>query len=57
MLQRAGHYQGEITGAYGDTTRRALRELYGIENLEERWHDELIDAVALEFLRQRFETK
>jgi uncharacterized Ntn-hydrolase superfamily protein len=54
MLLGAGHYQSEITGAYDGATRQALRDVYGIENLEERWHDELIDVVALEFLRQRY---
>jgi uncharacterized Ntn-hydrolase superfamily protein len=54
MLQKAGHYQGEVTGVYDETTKKALWDLYGIENLEERWHDELIDSIALEFLRQRF---
>jgi uncharacterized Ntn-hydrolase superfamily protein len=55
MLQQAGHYQGEVTGVYDEATRKGLWDLYGIENLEERWHDELMDIVALEFLRQRFE--
>ena len=55
MLQQTGHYQGEVTGVYDEATRKGLWDLYGIENLEERWHDELIDVVALEFLRQRFE--
>jgi len=56
ILQQTGHYQGEISGTYDETTRKALWDLYGIENLEERWHDELIDIIALEYLRQRFET-
>jgi uncharacterized Ntn-hydrolase superfamily protein len=55
ILQQAGHYQGEVTGIYDEATKQALWDLYGIENLEERWHDELIDVVALGFLRQRFE--
>lgn len=55
MLKRAGHHQGEVTGVYDEATKQALWDLYGIENLEERWHDELIDVVALEFLRQRFQ--
>jgi uncharacterized Ntn-hydrolase superfamily protein len=54
ILQKAGHYQGEVTGVYDEPTKKALWDLYGIENLEERWHDELIDVIALEFLRQRF---
>jgi uncharacterized Ntn-hydrolase superfamily protein len=55
--QKTGHYQGQITGSYDEATRKALWDLYGIENLEERWHDHLIDIVALEFLRQRFGEK
>jgi uncharacterized Ntn-hydrolase superfamily protein len=54
MLRQTGHYQGEITGACDEATRKGLRNLYDMENLEERWHDELIDGVALGFLRQRF---
>ena len=54
MLQQTGHYQGQAGGVYDQATRQALWDLYGIENLEERWHDESIDVVALEFLRQRF---
>jgi len=54
ILRQTGHYRGELTGVYDETTRAALQDLYGIENLEERWHDELIDVVALGFLRQRF---
>jgi uncharacterized Ntn-hydrolase superfamily protein len=55
--QRTGHYHGEISGTYDETTKKALWDLYGIENLEERWHNTLIDVVALEFLRQRFGEK
>jgi uncharacterized Ntn-hydrolase superfamily protein len=55
MLQKAGRFQGEITGTYDETTKKALWDLYGIENLEERWHDELIDIIALNFLRERFD--
>ncbi len=54
MLQEAGHYQGEVTGIYDEATKKALWDLYGIENLEERWHEELIDTIALNFLRRRF---
>ena len=56
ILRQTGHYQGENSGIYDKTTRKALWDLYGIENLEERWHDELIDIIALNYLRQRFET-
>lgn len=52
MLRETGHYDGPVTGEYDEATRNALRDLYGVENLEERWHDEKIDEVALEYLRQ-----
>lgn len=54
ILQKTGHYHGEITSIYDEATKEGLRALYGIENLEERWHGTLIDAVALKFLRRRF---
>lgn len=54
MLRQSGHYRDKVNGVYNAETRQALWELYGIENLEERWHDEMIDIVALEFLRKRF---
>lgn len=54
ILRQAGHYQGEAHGAYDEATKKALWDLYAVENLEERWHNTLIDVVALEFLRQRF---
>lgn len=52
MLRETGHYEGPITGEYDAATRDALRDLYSVENLEERWHDEKIDQVALEYLRE-----
>jgi len=55
ILKGARHYQGQVTGVYDEATKNALWDLYGIENLEERWHNELIDMVALAFLRQHFE--
>ncbi len=55
MLRQAGRYDGEISGDYDEPTKKALWDLYGIENLEERWHDELIDIIALNYLRQRFD--
>jgi uncharacterized Ntn-hydrolase superfamily protein len=54
ILHQTGHYAGEINGVYDETTKKGLWALYGIENLEERWHEQLIDRVALNFLRQRF---
>ena len=54
MLKKTGHYQGELNAVYDASTRQAVWNLYGIENLEERWHDDKIDLVALEFLRRQF---
>ena len=55
ILRRAGRYEGELTGVYDEATKKALRDLCGIENLEERWRkDEYIDGVVLDFLRRRF---
>ncbi len=54
ILHKTGHYGGEIHGFYNEVTKKALWDLYAVENLEERWHNTLIDVVALEFLRQRF---
>lgn len=56
LVKRTGHYHGLIHGQYDEATRSALRNLVGIENLEERWReDEYIDGVILEFLREKFE--
>jgi uncharacterized Ntn-hydrolase superfamily protein len=54
ILRQTGHYEGEVNGVYDEATKKGLWALYGIENLEERWHEQLIDKVALNFLRQRF---
>lgn len=55
ILRRTGHYTGPITGDYDEVTRGAMRQLVGIENLEERWRDDnRIDRVVLDFLRAKF---
>ncbi len=55
LLRHAGYYSGEITGVYDEATRRALETLFGIENLEERWHPgDRIDRTAWAFLCRRF---
>lgn len=56
ILRKTGYYQAEAHGYYDEKTKKALWDLYAVENLEERWHNTLIDVVALEFLRQRFAT-
>ena len=57
LLRRTGHYDGPVTGAFDERTRRALRTLVGIENLEERWDGEgdAIDRGVVEYLRDRFD--
>jgi uncharacterized Ntn-hydrolase superfamily protein len=55
ILTRAGRSAGDADGEYDAATRDALRDLFGIENLEERWTDSAeIDEQALAFLRTRF---
>jgi uncharacterized Ntn-hydrolase superfamily protein len=56
LLARTGHYQGAVTGAIDEDTRKALRALVGAENLEERWNGDgdAIDRMAVEFLREKF---
>ncbi len=55
LLQRAGHYDGPVTGVFDEHTRKALYTLVGIENLEERWTGEgdMIDRFVVEYLRDR----
>ncbi|MEM8857981.1 MAG: DUF1028 domain-containing protein [Chloroflexota bacterium] len=56
ILQKTGHLDLPPTGEFDDTTRAALRQLIGIENLEHRWNgtgDE-IDKTIVEFLKLKF---
>lgn len=56
ILKGSGHYAGRLTGQYDEATRVALRTLVGIENLEERCHENeaLIDRMVVEILRSKF---
>ncbi len=56
LLQRTGQYSGPTTGIFDDATRKALRALVGMENLEERWNGEgdTIDRLVVDYLRERF---
>jgi uncharacterized Ntn-hydrolase superfamily protein len=56
LMQRTGHYEGPVTGEFDAVTRQALRQLVGIENLEERWsgEGEMIDRHVVAYLRRRF---
>jgi uncharacterized Ntn-hydrolase superfamily protein len=56
LLQRTGHYTGPVSGTFDADTRRALRALVGMENLEERWDGtgDVIDRRVVEYLQERF---
>jgi len=55
VLLQEGHYSSPASGVYDEATQMAMRRLIGIENLEERWHeDRRIDRVVLEYLRHKF---
>jgi uncharacterized Ntn-hydrolase superfamily protein len=58
MMQRQGYYTGEVSGAWDAASIQAFWALVGNENLEMRWSAEttpqMLDKVALEYLRQRF---
>jgi uncharacterized Ntn-hydrolase superfamily protein len=56
VLRRTGYYEGPLSGRFNEATRRALRQLAGVENLEERWDGkgELIDRQVVAYLLDRF---
>ena len=56
LMQKTGHYQGELSGAVNDETLQSLRILVGEENLEERWGGDAkaIDNKVVEYLREKF---
>ena len=56
MLQRTGQYTGPINGIFTDETKKALRTLVGIENLEERLDGESdhIYGKVIQYLREKF---
>lgn len=55
LLRQTGHYSGPSTGVFDEATRKALRALVGMENLEERWNGEgdMIDRRVVEYLHDR----
>jgi len=55
LLQRAGYHDGPVTGVFDEQTRKALRTLAGIENLEECWtgEEDMIDRHVIEYLCDR----
>ncbi len=56
VMQRAGHYRGEIHGRLDEATRAALDAFIGSENFEERCSpsEGWIDPPVLDFLARRF---
>jgi hypothetical protein len=56
LLCTVGRYSGPTTGVFDEATRKALRELVGMENLEERWNGkgELIDRLVVDYLRDKY---
>jgi uncharacterized Ntn-hydrolase superfamily protein len=56
ILQWAQYYDGPLTGEYDAPTRKALRNLIGNENFEERFDEEkgLISHQVMDVLRQKF---
>ena len=60
MLRSTGYLSTEPSGVWDDASKTAFNALVGSENLEERWRNDdpnVIDRVALEFLRGKFGTK
>ncbi|MBW8012488.1 MAG: DUF1028 domain-containing protein [Chloroflexi bacterium] len=57
LLKRTGHYDGSLSGVFDEPTRKSLKTLVGVENLEERWTGEgdAIDSKVLDFLHNKFE--
>ncbi len=54
ILNAQGHLEAQPTGEWNEATERALRALYGMENLEERWiGGPRVDPVAWDHLRSR----
>ena len=56
ILRWAGYYDGPINGEYDPPTQKAMRDLIGNENFEERFDEEkgLISSQVMDVLRQKF---
>ncbi len=59
ILHWAGFYDGPITGEYDPSTRKALSDLIGKENFEERFDEAggLISSQVMDILRHKFSRK
>lgn len=56
-LHRLGDLEIPATGRWNKVTERALENLFGTENLEERWlGGPSIDPIAWDYLRSRFDS-
>lgn len=54
ILNTLGHLESPPSGEWNEATERALRRLYGMENLEERWiGGPRVDPVAWDYLLSR----
>lgn len=54
ILERHGYLDRAPTGAWDDATQSALEALFGVENLEERWHvGPQIDPVAWDHIQKK----
>ncbi len=57
-LQMKGYFKQDVSGVWDEPSKQAFWAMVGNENLEERWNLEgntdLIDQVALDYLRERF---
>lgn len=56
ILRWASYYDGPLTGTYDAATQKALRDLIGNENFEERFDEEngLISSQVMDVLRRKF---
>ena len=58
IMLKQGYYGGGVDGQWDAVSQQAFWRLVGNENLEERWspdhNPEMIDRIALEYLRRRF---
>jgi uncharacterized Ntn-hydrolase superfamily protein len=58
LLVAEGYYRGGVNGEWNEDSKQAFWNFIGNENLEERWNPDgntdLIDAVVLNYLRERF---
>ncbi len=55
VLKKLGYYKGETTGVYDETTRKALSDWQGWEDLEMRFRaDDQIDGVVLDYMRRHY---